>query len=96
MTPTSTPTPHELAVARGYTLLESLGGRTTYQKQGVSLTLFANGKATLSAVAGDVKVSIEKFDFPNANMGLYEAELGIVLEAARGVLRLRARLRREG
>lgn len=90
-------TPHEAALERGYEVLELLPARTVYRKAGLYLTLFGSGKvATLSAVAGDVKMSIEGFAFPNSNLRLYEAELGIVLEAARGVLRLRARLRREG
>ena len=71
---------YEAASANGYELLlthsDEIGIQSaTYTKDQLSLRVDKNGKATLFALVGIIKVSVEDFSFPNKNFANFESAI---------------------
>ena len=68
---------HALALSLGYSLYAYAGDLSAadYLRDGVTLTVTRRGTATLTAVIGIVRLSVDEFSFPTPNFPIFERQI---------------------
>ena len=71
---------HAIALTLGYSLSSYAGDLSVadYVRDGVTIT--DRGTATLTAVIGDVRLSVDEFSFPNPNFPIFEHQIRFFLD----------------